>query len=281
VDLKGKVAIVTGGGTGIGAAITQRFVACGARVCIAGRRREMLDEVAKSLPEGSVKICAADVSDEKDVERILKTVLSFEGGLHVLVNNAAIDQDPPAGVVDMDVAKWRRMLEVNLTGPFLMMKACIPQMIKAGGGSVVNISSLAGLRCISENPGFCASKGGLINLTQQAALDYGRHNVRCNVVCPGATKTEMFSENMEAFAKMVGTNVEDIFARFMRDVPLPRVALPEEMAGICTFLASDDSSFLTGAAIPVDGGAAVVDVSGAVISSIVRSVKARSGGSNA
>jgi NAD(P)-dependent dehydrogenase (short-subunit alcohol dehydrogenase family) len=273
VDLKGKVAIVTGGGTGIGAAITRRFVACGARVCIAGRRQAMLDEVARSLPEGAVKTCAGDVSDEKDVERIVKTALSFEGELHVLVNNAAIDQDPPAGVVDMDVAKWRRMLEVNLTGPFLMMKACIPQMIKAGGGSVVNVSSLAGLRCISENPGFCASKGGLINLTQQAALDYGRHNVRCNVVCPGATKTDLFTENMEAFAKMVGTNVDDIFARIMSNVPLPRVSRPEEMAGICAFLASNDASFLTGAVIPVDGGAAIVDVSGAVIGSIVRGLK--------
>ncbi len=280
MDLKGKIAIVTGGGTGIGEAITRRFIACGARVCIAGRRKEILEEVAKSLPEGSVKICAGDVSDENAVERILKTALSFAGGLQVLVNNAAIDQDPPAGVVDMDVAKWRRMLEVNLTGPFLMMKACIPQMIKAGGGSVVNISSLAGLRCNSEMPGFCATKAGLINLTQQAALDYGRYNVRCNVVCPGATKTDMFTENMEAFAKMVGTNVEDIFARFMKDVPLSRVAQPDEMAGICAFLASDDSSFLSGAAIPVDGGAAIVDVSGAVISSIVRSVKKPAGGAH-
>ena len=280
MDLKGKVAIITGGGTGIGEAVTRRFVACGARVCIAGRRRQLLDGVAKSLPEGSVKTCSADVSNEKDVERILKTALSFEGGLHVLVNNAAVDQDPPANIVDMDVAKWRRMLEINLTGPFLMMKAGIPHIIKTGGGSVVNISSLAGLRCISENPGFCASKGGLINLTQQVALDYGRNNVRCNVVCPGATKTDMFTENMEAFAKMVGSNVEDVFARFMKDVPLPRVALPDEMAGICAFLASDDASFLTGTVIPVDGGAALVDVSGAVISSIVRSVRERAGGTN-
>jgi len=280
VDLKGKVAVVTGGGTGIGAAITRRFVACGARVCIAGRRQEMLDEVAKSLPGNSVKTCSADVSDEKDVERILKTALSFEGGLHVLVNNAALDQDPPANVVEMDVAKWKRLLEVNLTGPFLMMKACIPEMINAGGGSVINVSSLAGLRCISENPGFCATKGGLINLTQQVALDYGRHKVRCNVVCPGATKTDMFTENMDAFAKMVGTSVEEVFARFMKDVPLPRVALPEEMAGICAFLASDDASFLTGVAIPVDGGAAIVDVSGAVISGIVRGMKEKTGGGN-
>jgi NAD(P)-dependent dehydrogenase (short-subunit alcohol dehydrogenase family) len=280
VDLNGKIAIVTGGGTGIGEAVTRRFVACGARVCITGRRQEMLDAVAKSLPEGSVKTCSADVSDEKDVQRILNTALSFEGGLHVLVNNAAIDQDPPASVVDMDVAKWRRMLEVNLTGPFLMMKACIPQMIQAGVGSVVNISSLAGLRSNSDMPGFCTTKGGLINLTQQAALDYGRFNVRCNVVCPGATKTDMFTENMEAFAQMLGTNVDDIFARFMKDVPLSRVARPDEMAGICAFLASDDSSFLTGTVIPVDGGAAVVDVSGAVISSIVRGLKERAGGTN-
>ncbi len=280
MDLKGKVAIVTGGGTGIGSAITRRFVACGARVCIAGRRREMLDAMAKSLPGGSIKICPADVSEEKDVGRILKTALSFESGLHVLVNNAAMDQDPPAGVVDMDIANWRRMLDVNLTGPFLMMKACIPKMIKAGSGSVVNVSSLAGLRCISENPGFCASKGGLINLTQQAALDYGRYRVRCNVVCPGATNTEMFAENMGAFARMIGTSVGDVFARFMKDVPLPRVSRPEETAGICAFLASDDASFITGAVIPVDGGAAIVDVSGAVISDIVRGSRKQAGGAH-
>jgi meso-butanediol dehydrogenase / (S,S)-butanediol dehydrogenase / diacetyl reductase len=278
MDLKGKVAIVTGGGTGIGTAIARRFIACGARVCIAGRRQELLQAVAGSLPGNSIKICAADVSDEKDVERIIAAALSFEGGLHVLVNNAAVDQDPPANIVDMDVAKWRKMLDINLTGPFLMMKKCIPHMIQAGRGSIINVSSLAGLRCNSDMPGFCATKGGLINLTQQVALDYGRHNIRCNAICPGATKTDMFTENMEAFARMVGTSVDDIFARFMKDVPLNRVSRPEEMAGICAFLASDDASFLTGAAIPVDGGAAIVDVSGAVISDIVRGLRKQSGG---
>jgi meso-butanediol dehydrogenase/(S,S)-butanediol dehydrogenase/diacetyl reductase len=277
MDLTGKVAIVTGGGTGIGEAVTRRFVALGARVCIAGRRSQMLDGVAKSLPEGSVKTCPADVSDERGIERIVETALSFGEGLQVLVNNAAMDQKP-AGIVDMDVTEWRSMLDVNLTGPFLMMKASIPHMIKAGSGSVVNISSLAGLRCNSEMPGYCATKGGLINLTQQAALDYGPYNVRCNVVCPGATRTAMFTENMEQFARMVGTDVEDIFSRFTKDVPLHRVSRPDEMAGLCAYLASDDSSFLTGAAIPVDGGAAIVDVSGAVISSIVRSLKEREGG---
>ena len=275
MDLKGRVAIVTGGGTGIGEAITRRFVELGARVCIAGRRRDVLERVAESLPEGTTKVCAADVSVQKDVERIVETALSFDGGLSILVNNAARDQKP-AGVVDMDVEEWRKMLDVNLTGPFLLMKACIPHMISVEKGSVINVSSLAGLRCNSDMPGYCTTKGGLINLTQQAALDYGRYNVRCNVVCPGATRTAMFTDNMSQFARMLGTHVEDIFARFMKDVPLHRVASPDEMAGLCAYLASDDSSFLTGAVIPVDGGAAVVDVSGAVITEIVQGLKAKS-----
>ena len=275
MDLKGRVAIVTGGGTGIGEAITRRFVELGARVCIAGRRRDVLERVAESLPEGTTKVCAADVSVQKDVERIVGTALSFDGGLSILVNNAARDQKP-AGVVDMDVEEWRKMLDVNLTGPFLLMKACIPHMIRAEKGSVINVSSLAGLRCNSDMPGYCTTKGGLINLTQQAALDYGRYNVRCNAVCPGATRTAMFTDNMSQFARMLGTQVEDIFARFMKDVPLHRVASPDEMAGLCAYLASDDSSFLTGAVIPVDGGAAVVDVSGAVITEIVQGLKAKS-----
>ena len=166
MDLKGKIAVITGGGTGIGAAITKRFVSCGAKVCIAGRRQEMLEGVAKSLPDGTVKTCSADVSKEKDVKRIVEEALSFGDGLHVLVNNAGIDQKP-SGIIEMDVTEWKRVLDVNLTGPFLMMKACIPYMIKAGSGSVVNISSIAGLRCNSGMPAYGATKGGLINLTQQ------------------------------------------------------------------------------------------------------------------
>jgi NAD(P)-dependent dehydrogenase (short-subunit alcohol dehydrogenase family) len=134
MDLKGKVAIVTGGGTGIGEAITRRFVADGARVCITGRRQHMLDQVARSLPSGTVKTCAADVSDPKDVDRMVETALSFGLGLQVIVNNAGMEQAPLGGVVDIDVELWRKVLDINLTGPFLLMKAAIPHMIKAGGG---------------------------------------------------------------------------------------------------------------------------------------------------
>jgi NAD(P)-dependent dehydrogenase (short-subunit alcohol dehydrogenase family) len=271
MDLKGKVALITGGGTGIGEAIARRFVADGARVCITGRRQEMLDKVAKSLPPGTMKTCSADVSDPKDVERMVETALSFGSGLQVLVNNAAMSHKP-ANIVDLDHSTWAKTLDINLTGPFLMMKAAIPYMIKGGGGSIINISSLAGLRCIPEKPAYCASKAGLIHLTLQAALDYGRFKIRCNAVCPAAMKTDMFRGAMEHFAEMTGTDVENIFSKFSSDVPLHRVAVPEEIAGLCSYLASDDSSFTTGVVIPVDGGAAIVDVSGAAMNRIIEGI---------
>jgi meso-butanediol dehydrogenase/(S,S)-butanediol dehydrogenase/diacetyl reductase len=264
MSLDGKVAIVTGGGTGIGRAVAERFVADGARVCITGRRVELLEAAAAALPADQVKVCAADVSDPTAVDRVVQTALSFGEGLHILVNNAGMDQ-PMDGVVDLDPAVWEQVLKINLTGPFLTMKAAIPHMIEAGGGSIINVSSLAGLVNPPRLPAYCASKGGLISLSKQVAVDYGVYKVRCNVLCPGATKTEMFVGGMTPFAEACGVPVEEVFAVFSGDIPLRRVSSPSEMAGICSFLASDDASFLTAAVIPVDGGAVVVDVSGAAI----------------
>lgn len=265
--LDGKVAIITGGGTGIGRALAERFVADGARVCITGRRTELLDTVAAALPSDRVKTCAADVSDPAGVDRVVDTALSFGRGLQVLVNNAGMDQ-PPGGVLDLDLSVWERVISVNLTGPFLTMKAALPHMIEAGGGSIINISSLAGLVNPPGLPAYCASKGGLISLSKQVAVDYGVKRVRCNVVCPGATKTEMFVGGMTPFAESCGIPVEEVFDAFSRDIPLHRVCDPPEMAGICSFLASDDAGFVTAAVIPVDGGACVVDVSGAAINQL-------------
>lgn len=266
--LDGKVAIVTGGGTGIGRAVAERFVADGASVCITGRRAEVLQEAAAAMPAGRVKTCAADVSDRADVERIVQTALEFGRGLHVLVNNAGVEQAPLAGVAELDPELWDRVLAVNLTGPFLMMKAALPHLIEAGGGSIVNISSLAGLVSPPGMPAYCASKGGLISLSKQVAVDYGAKKVRCNVVCPGAVKTDMMVSAMTPFADACGIKVDDVLATFSRDVPLGRVSTPEEIAGLCSYLASDDSSFLTAAVIPLDGGAVTVDVSGAAINQL-------------
>ncbi len=267
MKLDGKVAIVTGGGTGIGRAIAERFVSDGASVCITGRRTEVLEAAAASLPLDRVKICAADISDPAAVDRVVETALSFGRGLHILVNNAGMDQ-PPSGVVDLDPELWNRVVAVNLTGPYLTMKAAIPHMIEAGGGSIVNVSSLAGLLGVPGLPAYCASKGGLISLSKQVAVDYGVNRVRCNVICPGATKTEMFVGGMRPFADSCGMEVEEVFSAFSRDIPLRRVSNPTETAGLCSFLASDDASFVTATVIPVDGGACVVDVSGAAINQL-------------
>jgi len=268
MKLEGKVALITGGGTGIGAAIAERFVADGAKICISGRRQEMLDQVAQSLPIGKVTTCSGDVSKNEDVKRMVETTLTFGGRLDVLVNNAAMDQDPPATVTDIDPDLWRRIIEVNLTGPFLLMKVSIPHMIKGGGGSIINVSSLAGLRSIPAMPAYCVSKGGLIKLTQQVALDYGPFKVRCNVICPGGVRTAMIENAMGHFTEKLGTDIDGVFSYFSANVPLRRIAAPSEISGTCSYLASDDSSFTTGSVLVVDGGAAVVDISGAAISSV-------------
>ncbi|MFC1884606.1 SDR family NAD(P)-dependent oxidoreductase [Thermodesulfobacteriota bacterium] len=265
MDLKGKVALITGGGTGIGAAIAKRFVADGAKICITGRRQAVLDEFAQSLPSEMVTTCSGDVSKYEDIERMVETTLKFEGRLDVLVNNAGID--PGGTVVDIEQELWQKILDINLTGPFLAMKASIPHMIKGGGGSIINISSLGGIVCLPGMPAYCTSKAALNMLTKQTALDYGPHKVRCNSVCPGATRTEMLEEALTPLTEVLKTDVDGVFAHMSSNAPLRRVATPEEITGICSFLASDDSSFITGAVLLVDGGAAVVDVNGASLTS--------------
>ena len=268
MKLKGKVALITGGGTGIGAAIVKRFVTEGAKVCLTGRRKEMLDEVARSLPSGTVTTCSGDVSKDDDVERMVKTTVSFGGRIDVLVNNAGIASQVP--VADLSREEWQKVFDVNLTGPFLLMKASIPHMIKGGGGSIINIASVGGLRCLSGFPAYCSSKAGLIMLTQQAALDYGRHNIRCNAICPGGIKTEMTEKEFGHLGKMLGMDTDSFFAMISKVLPLQRFGQPPEIGGICTFLASDDSSFMTGAALVIDAGTAVVDTLGATMVDALR-----------
>jgi NAD(P)-dependent dehydrogenase (short-subunit alcohol dehydrogenase family) len=265
MKLEGKVALITGGGTGIGTAIAERFVAEGAKICITGRRQAVLDKVAQALPPGMVATCSGDVTKYEDVKRMVETALTFGGRLDVVVNNAGID--PGGTVTDVDPELWRKVIEINLTGPFLVMKASIPHLIKGGGGSIINISSLGGLRCLPGMPAYSASKAGLIMLTQQAALDYGPFKVRCNAVCPGATRTAMLEEAVSPLTEVLGTNVDGVFACISSNIPLRRVAAPDEVSGVCSYLASDDSSFMTGSVLLLDGGASVVDVAGAALSS--------------
>jgi meso-butanediol dehydrogenase/(S,S)-butanediol dehydrogenase/diacetyl reductase len=264
MKLEGKVALITGGGTGIGAAIAERFVAEGARICITGRRQEMLDKIAANLPSGMVTTCAGDVCNYQDIERMVSTTIKFGGKLDVLVNNAGVDSH--RSITEINLEDWRRVLDVNLTGPFLLMKASIPQMIKAGGGSIISIASLAGLRSVPSAPAYCSSKAGLIMLTKQAAFDYGPSKIRCNVICPGAVRTPTLELGMNGLKNLLNTDIENALTYFTSNSPLRRVAVPTEISGVCSFLASDDASFMTGAVLVVDGGAAIVDVNAVAMS---------------
>lgn len=261
--LRGKTALITGGGTGIGAAITRRFVSEGARVCIAGRRRERLEELAADRP-GEICTCTGDVAVPSDVKRMVETVLAFGGSLDILINNAALDVYGP--ITELDPGDWQRVMDVNLTGPFLLMREAIPSMIRSGGGSIINIASIGGIRCMPGSPAYGTSKAGLIHLTKAVALDYGPAGIRCNAICPGATRTEMFEETLKELAKVRGENPQTLLRRFALPAPLKRISSPEEMAGVCVFLACDDSSFMTGAVLVVDGGVNVVDAAGVALS---------------
>ncbi len=263
MDLKGKTALITGGGAGLGVAITQRFIKDGAKVCISGRRPEKLEETAATLPEGSVLTCQGDVSKEADVKRMVEKTLEFNGKIDVLVNNAA--HDVKGSITDLKPDDWRLVIDIDLTGPFLLMREVLPLMIKAKKGSIINIASMGGMRCLPICPAYCTAKAGLIMLTQQAALDYGPYNIRANAVCPGGIDTELLDEMILPLAEKLGTNKQGSLDYFSKDVPLRRVSKPEEITGICSYLASDESSFMTGSALLIDGGSAVVDVSGAAV----------------
>jgi meso-butanediol dehydrogenase / (S,S)-butanediol dehydrogenase / diacetyl reductase len=266
--LEGKVALITGGGSGIGAAIAERFVAEGARVCISGRRQEVLEKTAASLPSGTVVTCVGDTGNDADVSRMVATTVEFGGKIDVLVNNAAISANGPVG--DMDRTVWRQVLNVNLNGPFMLMQETIPHMVKNGGGSIINVASVGGLRCLPGMPAYCTSKAALVMLTQQTALDYGPQKIRVNAVCPGAIKTEMVEKEFGQIGRMIGMESADFFTMVSKVLPLQRFGDPAEIGGACVFLASDDSSFMTGSAIVVDAGTAVIDALGAEMMGSVR-----------
>ncbi|MCX7858420.1 MAG: SDR family oxidoreductase, partial [Deltaproteobacteria bacterium] len=247
MKLLNKVAIITGGGTGIGYAITKRFVEEGAKVCICGRRKEVLDEAIAKLGSNQAIASVSDVSKPDDVKRMVSDTLERFGKIDVLVNNAAINN--PKKLLDLSFDEWKKILDVNLNGAFLTMREVIPLMIDQGGGSIINISSLAGVRVAPFFPAYCASKAALIALSQQVALDYAEYNIRCNVLCPGLTKTPPLEREFGQTG----------FERAAKLIPLRRVASPEEIAGACVYFASDDSSYVTGAVLLVDGGIAPVD----------------------
>ena len=269
--LEGKTALITGAGRGIGKAIAKRFVEDGAKVVISDILKKELKKTAdelNALRAGSTLACAGDVTNFEDVQKMVAKTVKFGGKIDILVNNAGID--PGGSIVDIPIELWKKIMDVNVNGPFYCMRAAIPEMIKQGGGSIVNIGSLAGVRCLPSMPAYCTAKGGLLQLSAQCALEYGPQKIRSNVVAPGATRTEMLVNAMAGLSRMINKDSDkkvDVLEEVLPEsVPLRHPADTDEIAGAVSFLASDDASFITGAMLLVDGGAAIVDVSGASVS---------------
>ena len=247
--LEGKVAIITGAGSGIGRASAKRFAAEGAKLVI-GDKTEAVHETAKMVADagGTVTALQIDAGVEADVKKLVETALSSYGGLDVAFANAGIGGGM-AGIFDLTPEEWTEILRVNLIGPWLMAKHAGKAMADAGkGGSIILTASVAGIRSGAGGPAYSASKAGVINLAKVTAQQLSETGVRCNAICPGLTETGMTKPTFD-YAKS-----KDVMHKVGRLNPLRRAAQPDELANVALFLASDQASYVNGQAIAVDGG---------------------------
>jgi NAD(P)-dependent dehydrogenase (short-subunit alcohol dehydrogenase family) len=255
MQLSRKVALVTGGGTGIGAAVAARFAAEGAQVVVMGRRARPIEDVAAGI--GGVAV-SGDAGDRSDVRRAVAAAIERFGGLDILVANAG--GEGGGAVADVDDETWQSGLAINLTTAFVCAREALPPLIARGGGSIVIVSSVAGVATGPEMAGYTTAKHGLLGLTRSLAVDYGPKGVRVNALCPGWVRTPMSEREMDELAARLRISRAEAFALVSADLPLRRVAEPEEIAAACLFLASEEASFVTGAVLVADGGSTAVDV---------------------
>lgn len=248
-DLSGKTAIVTGGSRGIGKEMAEGLAEAGANLMLCARRQEWLDETVAEFAARAFNVAgkACDVAKAEDVQAVVDETVSKFGTVDILINNAGVSWG--AMPEDMPLAQWQKVIDVNLTGCFLMAQACGKEMLKQQSGSIINIASIAGLTSSANGPfyaGYVASKAGLIGLTRELAASWGRKGIRVNAIAPGF------------FHSRLADAVIDLYERTIQENNvIPRVGNEGELKGVIVFLASEASSYITGQTIAVDGGMTV------------------------
>jgi NAD(P)-dependent dehydrogenase (short-subunit alcohol dehydrogenase family) len=246
--LDGKVAVITGAGSGIGRVAASLFAAEGARVVVADVIADRADATVADIAAagGSATAVVVDVSDESQVGTMVSVAVSAYGGLHVLFNNAGIFPDDDGGVLDTPPETWQKVMDVNLKGVWLGCRAAVPAMLASGGGSIVNVASFVALMgAATAQIAYTASKGGVLSMTRELAVEYARQGIRANSICPGPIETPLLAGLLADPARR---------QRRLVHIPMGRFGRPDEIAKAALFLASDESSFVTGTALVVDGG---------------------------
>ena len=248
--LGNKVAVITGVGTGQGRAASILFAKEGAKIVGCDWKREDGDETTRRVKTagGEMVFLKADVSSSADCENVIRTAIKSFGRIDILYNNAGVGFSSPLSmgdILDTPEEDWDRVLAINLKSMFLMCKFAIPEMIASGGGSIVNTASIAALIGSEAAHAYTASKGGMIALARALAVEFGPKNIRVNTICPGAIDTPMLAPVLEPLRES---------GRPLMDSPIRRLGTPEDIANCALYLASDESSFVTGAEFVVDGG---------------------------
>jgi NAD(P)-dependent dehydrogenase (short-subunit alcohol dehydrogenase family) len=252
--LTGKRALITGGGTGIGRGTAELFAREGARVMVTGRRRAELEETVRLVEQagGTAALATGDVARPEDAERMVRETVAAFGGVDVVVNNAGI-LVRNATVTSVSIEDWRRVIDVDLHGVFLVSRFALMEMVPAGrGGAIVHVSSVAGIVGDPKLAPYNAAKGGVNLLTKNMALDFAPHGIRVNAVCPGRIATPMPRSRLRP-----GEDWEAVLQAWGKNIPLGRVGRPQDIAQAILFLASEESSWITGTTLVVDGGATI------------------------
>jgi NAD(P)-dependent dehydrogenase (short-subunit alcohol dehydrogenase family) len=244
--LNGKIAIITGAGSGIGRACALALARAGAKVALVGRRRSFLEEVAHEIGDSAL-VLAADVSKKDEIDGVVKHTVARFGGLNVLLNNAGVLHIGTAEQITEE--QWDETFSINVRGLWLLSRAVLPPMRKAEGGSIINMASVLGINGARNRAAYSPAKGAVVLLTKCMAIDHGHENIRVNAICPAFVETDLTAAVISKAPDPKAVRTERITVH-----PIGRLGQPEDIAGLAIYLASDDSSWVTGAAFPVDGG---------------------------